>query len=211
MSLSVVNDEVSVDVSQNEMEGNIGLESSDGNLRTASVTVITKEDTKSSQALMQEIKFVENKKLGGTFESNLQEMERSMSPLPQSNCFDEMQSPSTFMMSEITPNTTGYNREMGETIAHLPAQNKDINKTGSHAKRVSTQGSKSEAINASMNEQNSTLDQENNGSVVNKCKKTKTPQGAVDSSKIQGPAIIIEIDSVNGSGDSTSNANVAQK
>ena len=71
-----------------------------------------------------------------------------MSPLPQCNCFDETQSPSTSAMFEMTPNTIGYNRTLGATIAHLPAQNKAINKIDSNAKGVSTQGSKSEASNA---------------------------------------------------------------
>ena len=43
------------------------------------------------------------------------------------------------MIYEITPNTTGYNRVTGATNAHLPAQNKAINKTGINAKGVSTQ------------------------------------------------------------------------
>ena len=58
---------------------------------------------------------------------------------------------------------------------------------------------------------NSTLEQESNGSVVNNHKKIKTPQGSVDSSNSQVPAIVIEINSVNGPGDSTAKANVAQK
>ena len=62
------------------------MEDSEENLKTASVTVITKEDPRASQDLMQEIKFIENKKVGGTFENNLQEVEGAMSPLPQSNC-----------------------------------------------------------------------------------------------------------------------------
>ena len=81
----MVNDGVSVDVSQNEMEGNVGLESNEGNLKTVSTMVIAKDDPKVSQALTQEMKFVENKKLGGMFENNLQEIEGVMSPLPQSN------------------------------------------------------------------------------------------------------------------------------
>ena len=61
---------------------------------------------------------------------------------------------------------------------------------------MSTQGSKAEAINASKVEQNSTLDQESNRSVFNKHEKIKTPQGAVESSNAQGPAIVIDSNSV---------------
>ena len=115
------------------------------------------------------------------------------------------------MIYEMAPNTTGYNRAMGATIAHLPAQNKAINKTGINAKGASTQESKAEASNASTNEQTTTREQESNGGVANKCKKKKTLKGELDSSNIQGSAIVIERNSVNGPGDSTAKANVAQK
>ena len=158
MSLSVVNDGVLVDVTLNEMEGNLGLESGDDNLKTASVKVITKEDHKASQDLVREMKLIENKKLGRSFESNTQEMEGAMSPLPKSIDFDETQSFSTSMMSTTTPDTMGHNRTTGTTIAHLLAQNKAINKIDSNTKVESTQRSKAEARTASTNEQKSTLD-----------------------------------------------------
>ena len=88
--------------------------------------------------------FIDNKKVGGMFENNLQEVNRAISPLPQSNCFEETRSSSTSTISEMTPNTTGYNRTMGATITHLPTQNKAINKTGVNEKGESTKESKEE-------------------------------------------------------------------
>ena len=99
---------------------------------------------------------------------------------------------------------------VGETIAHLPAQNKAIDKTGINAKGASTQEGKAEASNASTDKQNTNREKESNGSVVNKKNKKKTANRALASSNIQGPAIVIESNSVNGSGNSTSKANVAQ-
>ena len=75
---------------------------------------------------------------------------------------------------------------------------------------MSTQGSKVEARNARNVEQNSTLDQESNGSVVNKHKKIKTPHRAVDSGNVQSPARAIDSNSVQDSGDSATKANVSQ-
>ena len=50
--LSVVNDGVSVNFSQNYMEGNVGLKGNEMDLKTASMTVITKDGTKVSRALI---------------------------------------------------------------------------------------------------------------------------------------------------------------
>ena len=80
-----MNDGVSVDISQEGTKGNIRREDSEGNSKTTSVTVITKEDPKASQALIQEMKVDEDKKLGVMLERNLQEIEGVISPLPQSN------------------------------------------------------------------------------------------------------------------------------
>ena len=67
----MVNDGVTVDVSQNEIKRNVGLDSNEMNFKKSSSMVITKEYPKASQALTQEMKVVENKKLGGMIESNL--------------------------------------------------------------------------------------------------------------------------------------------
>ena len=109
------------------------------------------------------------------FERNLQEMEGVMSPLPQSNCFDEMQSPSVSVMPKMTPNTTGYNRTLRVTIVRLLVQNKAISKIDMNTKGVSTQGSKVEVTISSNVEQKSTLDRESNESVVTEHKKIKAP------------------------------------
>ena len=118
--MSIVDDGESIDILRKDRESNLGSKVDDGNLKTAAVTDNAKEDPKTNQAVTQEMKSIEQNKVGGIFDSNLKEAEGLMSHLPLSNAFGEVQSPQTSMMSEMTPNATGNDRATTATIANLP-------------------------------------------------------------------------------------------
>ena len=209
MSVSIVNDGKSIDIPRKDREGNLGMKVEDGNLKISAAKDDAKEDPKTTQAVTQEMKSIEQNEVGGIFDSNLKEVEGLMSPLPLTNCFGELQSPQTSTMSELTPKTTGCYREATATIANLLLQKKTGSNAGIKGKEVINPEGKTEVSVEVTVEGNSTRKLDSASSASNTYKKTS--KDALNPDSVQSTAMVVDNNSVNELGDQTNVSTVAQK